>query len=78
MIIKFKRTTLLSDINVDFLVKINDIGKIKKGIDYIIEVKNQIPAQYRTYTDAGFKKNLDKISKAKGKEIEDYITEVIK
>ncbi len=68
----------MTDKFADFLVKINDIGKIKKGIDYIIEVKNQIPAQYRTYTDAGFKKNLDKISKAKGKEIEDYITEVIK
>ena len=57
----------------EFLIKINDLSNIKKGIDYIIELRNQIPAQYRAYTDAGFKKNLDKISKAKGKEIEEYI-----
>ena len=68
----------MTDKFAEFLAKINNISNIKKGIDYIIELRNQIPANYRTYTDAGFKKNFEKISKAKGKEIEDYINEQFK
>ena len=60
----------------DFVAKISDVVKIKKGIDEIIKLRNQIPSQYRSFTDSGFKKNLDKISKGKGKEIEDYVNTV--
>ena len=63
----------MADKFADFLSKINTMDNIKKGIDKIVEVRNQIPAQYRSFTDAGFKKSLDKLSKAKGKEVEEYI-----
>jgi len=68
----------MSDRFAEFLVKLNDINKIKRGIDYMLELRNQIPANFRSFTDAGFKKNFDKISKAKGKEVEDYINEQFK
>lgn len=68
----------LSDKFAEFLVKLNDINNIKKGIDYMLELRNQIPANFRSFTDAGFKKNFDKISKAKGKEVEDYVSERFK
>ena len=62
----------------DFIAKVSDITKIKKGIDEIIKLRNQIPAQYREFTDSNFKKNFDKITKGKGKEVEDYVNEVWK
>jgi aminopeptidase N len=68
----------MADDFADFIAKISDVAKIKKGIDEIIKLRNQIPSQYRSFTDSGFKKNLDKISKGKGKEIEDYVNEVFK
>ena len=68
----------MTDKFAEFLAKINNLSNVKKGIDYILDLRNQIPASYRTYTDAGFKKNFEKISKAKGKEIEDYINQQFK
>ena len=68
----------MADDFADFIAKISDVAKIKKGIDEIIKLRNQIPSQYRSFTDSGFKKNLEKISKGKGKEIEDYVNEVFK
>ena len=61
-----------------YLAKLNDISKIKAGIDHIIRFRNLIPEAYRAQTDPGFKSSLGKISKAKGKEIEDYISSVFK
>jgi aminopeptidase N len=61
-----------------YLAKINDIAKIKTGIDYIMRFRNLIPAPYRPQADPSFKSALGKISKAKGKEIEDYIDSVFK
>ena len=57
----------------DFLLKINDPAKIKKGINYIISFRNQIPDEYHTFTDPIMKGGLDKLAKAKGQEISDYI-----
>jgi aminopeptidase N len=57
----------------NFLSKVNDVAKIKKGIDMVMEFRNQIPEQFRSFTDGPIKGSLDKVSKAKGKEIEDYI-----
>ncbi len=63
---------------IEYLLKINDIAKIKTGIDNIATVRNMIPEQYRSYVDNSFKGGLDKLIKAKGKEIEDYINEAFK
>lgn len=56
-----------------YLSQINNIEKIKTGIDYILEFRNLIPQQYREEIDPAFKSALDEISKAKGGEIEEYI-----
>jgi aminopeptidase N len=56
-----------------YLEKLNDINRIKKGIDNIFKFRDQIPEEYRSFIDPSFKKALDKISKTKGAEIEDYI-----
>jgi len=56
-----------------FLEKVNDVSKIKKGIDDIINFRSQIPSQYKVYTDPVMKGALDKLAKAKGGEVADYI-----
>ncbi|MEP7165722.1 MAG: M1 family aminopeptidase [Ferruginibacter sp.] len=61
-----------------YLSKINDIAKIKKGIDNMMRFRNLIPEQFRPQTDPSFKSALGKISKAKGKEVQDYIDSVYK
>jgi len=61
-----------------YLEKINDIAKIKQGIDYIMNFRNLIPEAYRSYTDPSFKTVFDKVGKAKGAEIADYIKSVFK
>ena len=61
-----------------YLEKLNDITKIKKGIDGIMIFRNQIPEQYRNFTDPAFKASFDKLSKVKGTEITEYINSVFK
>ena len=61
-----------------YLGKLNNIAKIKEGIDHIMEFRNLIPSAYRSQTDPMFKTALDKLSTSKGKEIEDYINSVFK
>lgn len=68
----------LSENFCDYLNKVNDITKVKTGIDYIISFRNMIPSQFRSFTDAAFRKGFDKLSKTKGKEIEDYIEKSMK
>lgn len=68
----------MSDKFADYLLKVNDITKIKKGIDYMMSFRNLIPEQYRPYIDPTYKANFDKLSKAKGSEIENYIKTVFK
>ena len=62
----------------EYLGKLNNVSKIKTGIDKIIDFRNQIPEQFRGSVDAGFKSALDKLGKAKGTEVEDYIKSVFK
>jgi aminopeptidase N len=62
----------------NFLGKVNDIAKIKKGIDMVVEFRNQIPEQFRGFTDGPIKGSLDKVAVAKGKEIADYIGSIWK
>ena len=62
----------------DYLSKVNDPAKVKKGIDYIIKFRGFIPEQYRSMTDPAFKSGLDKLSKAKPGEVTEYIKQVYK
>ncbi len=62
-----------SDNFATYLSKLNDLNKVKRGIDEILSFRNMIPEQYRSYVDNSFKKSFEKISKAKGQEIEDYV-----
>ena len=61
-----------------YLSKINDVSKIKKGVDVLISFRNLIPAVYRPYVDPSFKEGFEALSAAKGKETEDYIKSVFK
>jgi aminopeptidase N len=61
-----------------YLSRLEDLGKVKKGIDMIVTFRNAIPEQFRSFVDAGFRKALKTISIAKGKEIEDYVNSVFK
>jgi aminopeptidase N len=56
-----------------YLEKVQSIANVKKGIDMIINFRNMIPEQYRGFTDPTIKGGLDKLGKAKGAEIADYI-----
>ena len=58
---------------VTYLTKINNTDNIKKSIDAVIAVRKNIPAQYRSMSDAAFKQAFDALGKAKGKDIEMYI-----
>jgi aminopeptidase N len=60
----------------NYLLKVNDMAKLKSGVNDIIDFRNSIPAQYRSYMDPSFKASFDKIAKAKGKEMETYINSV--
>ncbi|MBC7687691.1 MAG: hypothetical protein H7211_05885 [Aquabacterium sp.] len=62
----------------EYLLKINDVGRIKNGIDYIIKFRSFIPERYKSFTDPAFKGALDKISTAKPGEVADYIKTVFK
>jgi aminopeptidase N len=62
----------------EYLTRMNDVSKIKKGIDYIIKFRNLIPAMYRDAVDPAFKATFDQISKAKGGEIAGYVKEMFK
>ena len=57
----------------NYLGKIQDIATVKKGIDVILKYRNEVPAQYRVYTDPGFKAALNELGRVKGQEISDYI-----
>ncbi|HEX2684917.1 MAG TPA: hypothetical protein VHL77_13320, partial [Ferruginibacter sp.] len=57
-----------------YLEKVQTIANVKKGIDMIIKFRNAIPEQFRNFTDPMIVGALNKLGKAKGKEIEDYIS----
>jgi len=61
-----------------FLEKVNNLANVKKGIDAILRFRKLIPEQYRGFTDPSFKAGFDKLSKAKGTEIADYIAKGMK
>jgi aminopeptidase N len=61
-----------------YLEKVNNTANLKKGIDAILKFKNQIPERFRGFTDPTFKSALNKLGKAKGGEIADYINNALK
>jgi aminopeptidase N len=75
--LSFEKVTMTKKFS-EYLGKINNISKIKTGIDKIMDFRNAIPEQFRGSVDAGFKTALDKLGKAKGTEVEDYIKSVFK
>lgn len=61
-----------------YLEKVQDNANVKKGIDLIIKFRNLVPEQFRNFVDPTIKGALNKLGKAKGKEIEDYISNGLK
>ena len=61
-----------------YLAKLNDLAKVKIGIHNIMKFRNAVPVSFRSQVDPGIKAALDKISKAKGAEIEEYIKNAFK
>ena len=68
----------MTDAFCDYLLKVADVNKLKKGIDYVIEFRGFIPEQYKNFTDPAFKAGLGKIAKAKPGEVANYIEKVFK
>jgi aminopeptidase N len=76
----FTMSKLTSSIGkfVAYLEKVSDLSKVKKGIDIVMNFRNQVPEQYRQYTDPYFKTAFDKLERKKGPEIVNYINDVFK
>jgi len=62
----------------EYLTKINDVDKIKRGIDEIVAFKNMIPETYRSFTDQIINSALQKVASAKGSEVKAYIDNAVK
>ena len=61
-----------------YLEKVSNLANVKKGIDIILKFRKAIPEQFKGFTERIFKGALEKLSKAKGGEIADYITNGMK
>jgi aminopeptidase N len=61
-----------------YLEKLQNIASVKKGIDGILKFRNAVPEQFRGFVDPMITGALNKVGKAKGKEIEDYISNGMK
>lgn len=65
-----------------YLSRIKDGGKVRKGVDEIMKFRNMIPEQYRGFVDPVFKQVFSKISSAQetngNKEVADYIKGLLK
>jgi len=62
----------------EYLTKVNDINKIKRGVEEIIAFKNMIPQTYRSFTDQIINSALQRLASAKGGEIKTYIDNEVK
>lgn len=64
-----------------FLLKIKDGEKVKNGVNAIMDFRNMIPEQYRSFVDPGFKKMFNSIAEAQAKEghaeVADYLRNLI-
>ncbi len=62
----------------EYLEKVQNMSNVKKGIDAIIKFRSAVPEQFRGFVDPMIKGALTKLGKAKGKEIDDYISNGLK
>ena len=64
-----------SAISLEYLNRLTlNIANVKKGVDGILKFRNAVPEQFRGFVDPMITGALSKVGKAKGKEIEDYIS----
>ncbi|MBS1747167.1 MAG: M1 family metallopeptidase [Bacteroidetes bacterium] len=68
----------LTPVFCSFLSKIDDVQKIKDGIDKVMAFRNSIPQQYQGYIDPTVKAGLDEIIATKGDVIKEYVASVFK
>ncbi|MEP6597811.1 MAG: HEAT repeat domain-containing protein, partial [Ginsengibacter sp.] len=65
-----------------YLVKVKNSANVKKGVDEIMNLRNKIPKQYRSYVDPAFKQAFSKISTVKkdegNTELYNYIDGLLK
>ncbi len=66
----------------NYLAKVKNAASVRKGVDEIMKFRNQIPEQYRNFTDPAFKQGFATISaarKASGDtELPNYIDSLLK
>ncbi len=65
-----------------YLVKVKNSANVRKGVDEMMNLRNQVPERFRKFVDPGFKQSFSKISaarKASGdNELANYIDGLIK
>ena len=66
----------------NYLAIVKNADDVRKGVDAIMDVRNQVPEKYRGFVDPGIKQTFNKISKAKRSEgnieLADYIDGLLK
>ena len=66
----------------NYLSKVKNGANVKKGVDEIMKLRNQIPERFRSFVDPAFKQAFSKISTAKrsegNTELADYINNLLK
>lgn len=66
----------------NYLAKVKNAENVRKGVDAIMNVRNQVPEQYRHFVDPGIKQTFNKISAAKrsegNTELADYVDGLLK
>ncbi|MEJ7589021.1 MAG: hypothetical protein WKI04_15805 [Ferruginibacter sp.] len=62
----------------EYLAKVNDVNKVKKGVDYILKFRGFIPEHLRGMLDGFFKAGLNKVSQSKPVEVSEYINKSFK
>jgi aminopeptidase N len=66
----------------NYLSKVKNGANVKKGVDEIMKLRNQIPERFRSFVDPAFKQVFSKISTAKrsegNTELADYINSLLK
>jgi aminopeptidase N len=66
----------------NYLANVKNAENVRKGVDAIMSVRNQVPEQYRHFVDPGIKQTFNKISTAKRSEgntqLADYVDGLLK
>ncbi len=76
--LSLEKLNISTDKYINYLGKIEDINKIKNGIDHIMKFRNSIPQAYLESVDPQFKKLFEKLVKQKGTQVEEYMKIVFK